>query len=81
MTSTLDTTIFRFQNLRAGKYAIIALEDKAGNYFFNQNIDKIGFVDRLIELPQDSILDFRLFQEKANFFGISLILSMNTTLH
>lgn len=68
VTSTLDTTIFRFQNLRAGKYAIIALEDKAGNYFFNQNIDKIGFVDRLIELPQDSILDFRLFQEKANFF-------------
>ena len=68
VTSTLDTTIFRFQNLRAGKYAIIALEDKAGNYFFDQNIDKIGFVDRLIELPQDSILDFRLFQEKANFF-------------
>ena len=80
VTSTLDTTIFRFQNLRAGKYAIIALEDKAGNYFFDQNIDKIGFVDRLIELPQDSLLDFRLFQEKANFFGISLILSMNTTL-
>jgi uncharacterized protein (DUF2141 family) len=68
VTSTLDTTIFRFQNLRAGKYAIIALEDKAGNYFFDQNIDKIGFVDSLIELPQDSILDFRLFQEKANFF-------------
>ena len=68
VTSTLDTTIYRFQNLRAGKYAIIALEDKAGNYFFDQNIDKIGFVDRLIELPQDSILDFRLFQEKTNFF-------------
>ena len=68
VTSTLDTTIFRFQNLRAGKYAIIALEDKAGNYFFDQNIDKIGFVDSLIELPQDSILDFRLFQEKTNFF-------------
>ena len=42
---------------------IIALEDKAGNYFFDQNKDKIGFVDRLIELPQDSILDFRLLQE------------------
>ena len=68
VTSTLDTTIFRFQNLRAGKYAIIALEDNAGNYFFDQNIDKIGFIDRLIELPQDSILDFRMFQEKANFF-------------
>src|SRR6056300_764989 len=68
VTSTLDTTIFRFQNLRAGKYAILAMQDKAGNYFFDQNMDKIGFVEDLIELPQDSVLDFRLFQEKANFF-------------
>ena len=29
VTSTLDTTIYRFQNLRAGKYAIFALEDIA----------------------------------------------------
>jgi hypothetical protein len=67
VTSTLDTTIYRFQNLRSGKYAIIALEDKAGNYFFDQNIDKIGFFDRIIELPQDSIIDLRLFKEKTNF--------------
>lgn len=67
VTSTLDTTIYRFQNLRSGKYAIIALEDKAGNYFFDQNIDKIGFFDRIIELPQDSIIDLHLFKEKTNF--------------
>ena len=67
VTSTLDTTIYRFQNLRAGKYALIALEDKAGNYFFDQNIDKIGFFNRLIELPKDSIINLRLFKEKTNF--------------
>lgn len=67
VTSTLDTTIYRFQNLRAGKYAIIALEDKANNYFFDQSVDKIGFFDRLIELPKDSIIDIRLFKEKTNF--------------
>ena len=68
VTSTLDTTIYRFQNLRAGKYAIIALEDKAGNYFFDQSVDKIGYLDRLIELPQDSIIDLNLFKERTNFF-------------
>ena len=67
VTSTLDTTIYRFQNLRAGKYSLIALEDKAGNYFFDQNIDKIGFFNRLIELPKDSIINLRLFKEKTNF--------------
>ncbi len=68
VTSTLDTTIYRFQNLRAGKYALIALEDKAGNYFFDQNSDKIGFNEQLIELPKDSVIDLRLFKERTNFF-------------
>ena len=68
VTSTLDTTIYRFQNLRAGKYAIIAMEDMAGNYFFDQNMDKIGFNEKLIELPKDSIINLRLFKERRNFF-------------
>ena len=68
VTSTLDTTIYRFQNLRAGKYALVALKDQAGNYYFDQNADKIGFVDTMIELPQDSIIDLRLFKERTNFF-------------
>ena len=68
VTSTLDTTIYRFQNLRAGKYAIIAMEDKAGNYFFDQNMDKIGFNEKLIELPKDSVINLRLFKERRNFF-------------
>ena len=68
VTSTLDTTIYRFQNLKAGKYAIIALEDKSGNYFFDQSVDKIGYKKELIELPKDSIIDLRLFKESTNFF-------------
>lgn len=68
VTSTLDTTIYRFQNLRAGKYALIALQDQAGNYFYDQSSDKIGFNQELIELPQDSVIDLRLFEERKNFF-------------
>lgn len=67
VTSTLDTTVYRFQNLRAGKYNLIALQDLAGNYLFDQSVDKIGFVNQLIELPQDSIIDLKLFKEKTNF--------------
>jgi len=67
VTSTLDTTVYRFQNLRAGKYNLIALQDQAGNYLFDQSVDKIGYVDQLIELPQDSIIDLRIFKERTNF--------------
>ena len=67
VTSTLDTTLYKFQNIRAGKYQLIALEDVAGNYLFDQNVDKIGFLEHPIELPQDSIINLRLFKEKTNF--------------
>ncbi len=67
VTNTLDSTIYRFQNLREGKYNLIALQDFAGNYFFDQNIDKIGYLNRLIELPKDSIINLKLFKEIEDF--------------
>ena len=68
VTSTLDTTIFRFQNLESGKIRPYrTARPQAGNYLFDQSVDKIGFVDQLIELPQDSIIDLRLFKERTNF--------------
>ncbi len=67
VTSTLDTIIYKFQNLRAGKYNLIALQDLTGNYLFDQGVDKIGYVDQIIELPKDSVIDLRLFKEHANF--------------
>ena len=50
-----------FQNLRDGKYLIIAMKDVGDNYFFDPFYDKIGFIDSLITLPKDSIIDFKLF--------------------
>lgn len=67
LASTLDTTVFRFQNLKAGKYELIALLDKASNYFFDQNTDKIGFLKQPIELPRDSVVALRIFNEIPNF--------------
>ena len=67
VASTLDTTIFQFQNLKAGKYELVALLDQASNYFFDQNIDKIGFINHPIELPIDSLVELRIFNEIPNF--------------
>ena len=67
ITSTLDTTIFEFNNLKAGKYQLIALKDFSNNYFFDQNIDQIGYLKSPITLPIDSIVELKIFNEKRNF--------------
>ncbi len=68
VTSTLDSIIYNFKNIREGEYEIIAIKDEAANYLFDQNIDKIGFVEKPITLPKDSVIDFTIFKERENFF-------------
>ena len=68
VTSTLDTILYRFQNLRKDNYQIIALKDYGKNYLYDQGIDKIGFINQEISLPGDTIYNFRLFKEKPQFF-------------
>ena len=65
IANSLDSTSYQFQNIKEGKYLIIALKDVDNNYFFDPFYDKIGFIDSLITLPRDSIIDFRLFKEET----------------
>ena len=65
ISNTLDSTNYKFQNLKEGKYLIIALKDVDNNYFFDPYFDKIGFIDSLIILPRDSIIDLKLFKEET----------------
>ena len=67
VTSTLDSTVFEFKNLKAGEYELIALKDFSNNYFFDQNIDQIGFLNTPITLPLDSIIELKIFKEKTIF--------------
>ena len=67
-TSTLDSVIYNFKNLRPDTYEIIAIKDVGGNYLFDQNVDKIGFLEKQITLPGDSIVNFRIFNEIPNLF-------------
>ena len=65
ISNTLDSTNYKFQNLKEGKYLLIALKDVANNYFFDPFYDKIGFIDSLITLPRDSVIDLKLFKEET----------------
>jgi len=68
ITNTLDsTTTFQLENLKSGKYLLIALKDENSNYTFQQKKDKIGFHKTFITVPSDSIYDLTLFNEAIDF--------------
>jgi len=66
ISNTLDSTNYKFQNLKEGQYLLIALKDNNSDYLFNPLNDKIGFIDSLITLPRDSIINLKLFKEEVN---------------
>ena len=57
VTKTLDSVNFNFSNISEGKYRVFALEEETSNYLFNSKTDRIGFFDKEITLPKDSIID------------------------
>ena len=68
ITNTLDsTTIFQLNNLKAGKYAMLAVKDEAKNNVFDQKTDKIAFLRDTVFLPTDSIFLLTLFKEIPDF--------------
>ncbi|OOV17054.1 Ig-like domain-containing protein [Flavobacterium sp. LM4] len=65
ITNTLDSlTTFRLENLKAGKYLLVALKDKGNNNKFNPKDDKIGFFKQPITIPNDTVFELELFKEK-----------------
>lgn len=68
LTNTLDSAvIFKLDNLKAGKYRLVALKDDAKNNIFDSNSDKIGFVEDTIAIPTDSTYLLRLFKEVPKY--------------
>ena len=65
--STVDSISWSITNIKAGKYRLIALNDRSKNYVFNPTEDKIAFYEEIIEIPGDSIYDLRLFKEILPF--------------
>lgn len=68
ITNTLDSAvIFTLKNIKAGKYALFALKDENKNYMFDQNLDKIGFIEDTLSIPTDSTFLLTLFKETPDY--------------
>lgn len=68
VTNTLDSLkTFRLENLKAGKYLLVALKDYNSNNKYNPKTDKIGFIKELITIPNDTVYELKLFKEKLPF--------------
>ena len=66
MAKVVDSTYtYKLQNLKAGNYLIIALEEENKDYIFQPDSDKIGFFNKYVELPKDSLIDLKVFKEKV----------------
>jgi hypothetical protein len=50
------------ENLKAGKYLLIALKDLNNNNKFDQK-EKIGFIKHFITIPNDTVYELELFKE------------------
>jgi len=71
ITNTLDSlTTFKIDNIKAGKYKLIALKEKNSDYIFQQKTDKIGYYDGIVNVPTDSLFTLKLFYEEVNFKAI-----------
>jgi hypothetical protein len=71
VTNTLDSLkVFALENLKEGKYHLIALKDVNNNYKYDPKSDKIGFLKDAISIPNDTLFELELFKEidafKAN---------------
>ncbi|MEO2072807.1 MAG: Ig-like domain-containing protein [Zunongwangia sp.] len=65
---TRDSSVnFDLENLKVGKYQMVAILDDNANYKFNPAKDKIGFLDHPISIPTDSIYTISIFQEELAF--------------
>lgn len=68
ITNTLDSIkAFSLENLKAGKYFLVALKDVNNNNKFDPKTDKIGFFNEPITVPENAIYSLELFKEELAF--------------
>lgn len=66
--NTLDSIkTVELENLKAGKYKLIAIKDVNHNNKYDPKTDKIGFQKEFISLPNDKIYELSLFKETPSF--------------
>ncbi len=58
---------FEFKFLKAGTYRIVALGDENHDYKYQQDKESIGFTDKIIKIPGDTLVNLKLFREIPPF--------------
>ena len=78
VTNTLDSaTTFQLENLKAGKYLLVAMKDINGNFKFDSKTEKIGFHKQYVSIPNDTLYEIELFKEKQAFKSVKPSQSSN----
>ena len=68
ITNTLDsTTTFKLENLKAGKYLMIALKDENTSNKYEQKTDRLAFKKEFVTIPTEESFNLKLFKEEADF--------------
>jgi hypothetical protein len=71
ITNTLDSLqTFTLENLKAGRYKLIAIKDANSNNKFDPRTDKIAFHEAFVTVPNDTLYEMELFKEAAPFKAI-----------
>jgi hypothetical protein len=74
ITNTLDSLkLVTIENIKAGKYQLVALKDNGKNNKFDPKVDKIGFFKDFITIPDNDIYELELFKEKLPFKALKPI--------
>jgi uncharacterized protein (DUF2141 family) len=74
ITNTLDSLkTFRLENLKAGKYYLVAMKDNNSNNKFNPKSDRIGFNKQIVTIPNDTVFELELFKEAVPFKAVKPI--------
>ncbi|TXE09618.1 hypothetical protein FUA26_09015 [Seonamhaeicola algicola] len=72
ITNTLDSlTTFSIENIKAGKYMLMALKDNNGDNKFQQKTDQIAFHKTFINVPTDTTYTLKLFKEALDFKAVN----------
>jgi uncharacterized protein (DUF2141 family) len=73
INNTLDSLKFvKFENLKQGKYKLVAIKDKNYNNKFDPKTDKIGFLKDFIAIPNDTLYELELFKEELPFEAVNV---------
>lgn len=68
VTNTLDSNrTFILENLKEGKYLLVAMKDQNNNFRLDPKKDKIGFHPKIISIPTDTLYEVSLFNEIPGF--------------